>query len=324
MNILLTGAGGGVGRMLRPMMIDTWGKLRLSDIADPGPLADGEQFAPADLTDPAALDEAVAGIDGIVHLGGHSVEGSWDTILQANIIGTYNLFEAARKAGVRRVVFASSNHAVGFHERSHTIDQNVPVRPDSRYGVSKVFGEGVAALYAHKHGIRSTSLRIGNVGLEPLDRRRLSIWIHPEDLMQLVRIGLEHPDVHCEVLYGASANQRTWWDRSRAHALGYRPTHKSEDFADASPVTATKPPTRSPTATRASTFCAAEYSPPELTDPDLREKDMTDKAELARVADVISTSTSSACTKATADRLHRRHSTRLPACSVTTRAASPT
>jgi hypothetical protein len=101
------------------------------------------------------------------------------------------------------VIFASSNHAVGFYPRHHRIGPDVTARPDGRYGVSKVFGEALASLYADKYGMKNTSLRIGNFGDQPLDQRRLSIWLHPDDMVQLCRIGLEHPEIHYEVLYGA-------------------------------------------------------------------------------------------------------------------------
>ena len=129
-------------------------------------------------------------------------------------------------------MFASSNHAVGFYPRHHRIGPDVTARPDSRYGVSKVFGEAVGALYADKHGMAVTCLRIGNFGDKPIDQRRLSIWLKPEDLVQLCRIGLEHPDIHFEILYGASFNERAWWDNSRAYELGYRPEGRAEDFRD--------------------------------------------------------------------------------------------
>jgi uronate dehydrogenase len=130
------------------------------------------------------------------------------------------------------VIFASSNHAVGFYPRHHRIGTDVTARPDSRYGVSKVFGEAMGALYADKHGLKVTCLRIGNFGEAPLDHRRLSIWLKPEDLVQLCRIGLEHPDIHFEVLYGASYNERAWWDNHRAYELGYRPTGRGEDHRE--------------------------------------------------------------------------------------------
>ena len=180
----------------------------------------------------AQVEAICEGVDGILHFGGYSVEGPWDNILQSNIIGCYNLFEAARKKGVKRVVFASSNHAVGFYPRHHRIGTDVTARPDSRYGVSKVFGEAVGALYADKHGLGVTCLRIGNFGDKPLDHRRLSIWLKPEDLVQLCRIGLDHPDIHFEIFYGASYNERAWWDNHRAYDLGYRPTGRGEDFRE--------------------------------------------------------------------------------------------
>ena len=130
------------------------------------------------------------------------------------------------------MVFASSNHAVGFYPRHHRIGTDVTARPDSRYGVSKVFGEAVGALYADKHGLGVTCIRIGNFGEMPLDHRRLSIWLKPEDLVQLCRIGLDHPDIHFEIFYGASYNERAWWDNHRAYELGYRPTGRGEDFRE--------------------------------------------------------------------------------------------
>jgi uronate dehydrogenase len=221
--IVFTGASGGIGTMIRPLLAPLYPGLVLSDKVAPKNLLPSEQFVAADLTKPDEVAAAVKGADSVIHLGGYSVEGPWDTILQANIIGCYNLFEAARQAGVRRVVFASSNHAVGFYPRKRKIGTDVTVRPDSRYGVSKAFGEALGALYSDKHGMSVTCLRIGNVGARPLDVRRLSIWISPEDIVQLISIGLNHPDIRFEILYGASNNEAAWWDNSRAQSLGYRP-----------------------------------------------------------------------------------------------------
>jgi uronate dehydrogenase len=230
--ILLTGASGGVGTRLRQLLPPIYPDLLLSDLKAPADLAKDERFIAADLADLAQVEAICEGVDGIIHLGGFSVEGPWDAILQANIIGCYNLFEAARRKGVKRVIFASSNHAVGFYPRHTRIGPDVTARPDGRYGVSKVFGEAVGALYADKHGMKVTCIRIGNFGDAPLDHRRLSIWLKPEDLVQLCRIGLEHPDIHFEVVYGASYNERAWWDNSRAYELGYRPTGRAEDFRE--------------------------------------------------------------------------------------------
>jgi uronate dehydrogenase len=231
--VLLTGAAGGIGTGLRKLLKPIYRELRLSDVATPADLRPDEPFVAADLARIEEVEKAVDGVEGVIHLGGHSVEGSWDTILQANIIGCYNLFEAARRKGVKRVVFASSNHAIGFYPRTQPIGPDVTVRPDSRYGVSKAFGEALGALYADKHGMRVLCLRIGNYGDRPVDKRRLSIWISPEDLAQLVRIGLEHPELRYEIFYGASRNERGWWDNSRAHAFGYRPTGRAEDHVEA-------------------------------------------------------------------------------------------
>jgi uronate dehydrogenase len=228
--ILMTGAAGGVAGMLRATLRAHY-RLRLSDIEDLGPLHAGEEFIRADLTDMDAVRRAVAGVDAIVHLGAFSVEASWPVILQANILGAYNLFEAARIENVERIVFASSNHAVGFYPRSRHIDHDCPPRPDSRYGVSKVFGEALGSLYADKYARRVLCIRIGNVGDQPLDVRRLSIWVSPRDLAQLVRVGIEHPELGFEIVYGMSDNARAWWDNSNAERLGYRPQDRSEDHA---------------------------------------------------------------------------------------------
>jgi uronate dehydrogenase len=230
-SVLVTGASGGIGTRLRTLLKGVYPSIRWSDLAPPADLAADETFVPADLAVMAEVENAVEGVQGIVHLGGFSTEGPWETILQANIIGCYNLFEAARRGGVERIVFASSNHAVGFYPRQRRIGIEAPVRPDSRYGASKAFGEALAALYAYKHGLRVTSLRIGNVTDTPADKRRLSIWIRPDDLVQLIRIGLEHPDIRCEIFYGASDNARGWWDNGAAFRFGYRPQGRSEDHS---------------------------------------------------------------------------------------------
>ena len=258
--VLLTGAAGDVGGRLRRLLKPVYAELRLSDLKPPADLAADEPFLPADLARLEQVEGILEGVEGIVHLGGFSREASWETILQANIIGCYNLFEAARRKGVARVVFASSNHAVGFYPRHTHIGVDVTVRPDSRYGVSKAFGEALGALYADKYGLRVLCLRIGNVGSAPIDKRRLSIWVQPEDLAQLCRIGLEHPDLHYEIFYGASFNERTWWDNSRAYAFGYRPTGRAEDHREAALVAESKLP-RDEVGDfhQGGNFCSAEF-----------------------------------------------------------------
>src|SRR6202163_1314258 len=231
--VLVTGAAGGVAPGLRKFFDGVYPNIRWSDIRKPAGLTKRQTFVQADLADLAQVEKLVKGVDGIVHLGGESIEQSWDRILKANIIGCYNLFEAARRKKVKRIVFASSNHAVGFYPRHRKIGVDEPVRPDSRYGVSKAFGEAIGALYAYKHGLRVTCLRIGNFGDVPIDRRRLAIWLKPEDLVQLVRIGLEHPDIRFEIFFGASDNERAWWDNEPAFRYGYRPQGRAEECSTA-------------------------------------------------------------------------------------------
>ena len=228
--ILITGAAGDIGTRLRKLLKGAYPRIRLSDIRKPTDLGSDEEFIAADLADYAQVERITNGIEGIVHLGGYSIEGPWETIHRSNIVGCYNLFEAAYRSGVKRIVFASSNHAVGFYPRSKKIGVDVTVRPDSRYGVSKAFGEALGALYADKHGLKVTCIRIGNVNDKPVDKRRLSIWLKPEDLVQLVRIGLEHPDIRFEIFYGTSDNKAAWWDNSNAERFGYRPQGRAEDF----------------------------------------------------------------------------------------------
>lgn len=227
--VLLTGAAGGVGTRLRKILRGRYENLILSDVRRPDDLAAGEQFVEADLADVAAVARAVDGVDGVIHLGGLPFEYEWEKMLQANIVGTFNMFEEARKAGVKRIVFASTNQVVGFYPRDRRFGIDVPVRPSSRYGVTKAFGESLAALYADKHGMRCFCIRIGRVFDEPEDIRRLALWIKPEDLAQLMCIGLDHPDIHYDIVYGVSHNERGWYDNSRAYELGYKPEGRGED-----------------------------------------------------------------------------------------------
>lgn len=259
--VLVTGASGGIGTHLRKLLKPIYQELVLSDIVEPKALLPDETFIQTNLNDLSAVESLCDGIDGIVHLGGISGEAPWESILNSNIVGCYNLFEAARRKGVQRIVFASSNHAVGFYPRSETIDTDVTLRPDSRYGVSKAFGEAIGAMYAYKHGLGVTCLRIGNVGPEPLDERRLAIWLSPEDLVQLIRIGLERPNLVFEVMYGISDNERTWFDNSHAKNLGYAPDGKSEDFAEKILAAQAAIPADPPgDYYQGGTFCSDEYS----------------------------------------------------------------
>ncbi|SIO24943.1 NAD-dependent epimerase/dehydratase family protein [Paraburkholderia phenazinium] len=228
--LFITGAAGGIATHLRRELAGRY-QLRLCDLRPISDLKPHEEFVAAALEDLPALEDAMRGADAVLHLGGLSMEGPWDEVLPSNIEGGYNTFEAAHRAGVRRFLFASSNHAVGFYKRTHTINHEVALRPDSRYGVSKAFGELLGRLYADKYGMDVLCLRIGNVNVRPLDERRLALWLSPRDMAQLVTIGVEHPDIRFEVVYGVSGNRRSWYDNRNAHRLGYRPLDDSETFA---------------------------------------------------------------------------------------------
>ncbi len=228
--LLLTGAAGGLGRELRPRLRPLTRVLRLSDIAEMAPAVAGEEVVAAALQDGAAVDRIVAGCQAIVHLGGVSTEGPFAPILEANIVGVWNLYEAARRHGVGRVVFASSNHVTGFYRQDEVIDPAAPMRPDGSYGLSKAFGENVARFYFDRYGIESVCLRIGSSFPEPKDRRMLATWLSYDDLERLVVASLIAPVVGCSVVYGVSDNTATWWDNTSASHLGFRAKDSSERF----------------------------------------------------------------------------------------------
>lgn len=228
--ILMTGAAGRIGTFLRPELAGKY-KLRLSDIEPITDLKPGESFMRGDISKMADALRMTKGVDAVLHFGGQSGENDWEHILSANIVGFYNILDAARMNGVKRFLVATSNHAVGFYRCDETIDHTVYPKPDSRYGVSKVFNEALASLYADRYGMEMFCMRIGNVNHRPIDRRRLAIWISGRDMAQLVTIGLEHPDLHFEIVYGISDNKRAWFDNANAHRLGFRPQDRSEDYA---------------------------------------------------------------------------------------------
>jgi uronate dehydrogenase len=229
--ILMTGAAGRIGTFLRPELAGKY-ELRLSDIVPVENLRPGETFMRADISNLSEMMELTKGVDAVVHFGGQSGEHDWEHILSANIVGFYNVLEAARRNGVKRFLVATSNHAVGFYRCDQKIDHTVYPKPDSRYGVSKVFNEALASLYADRYGMEMFCMRIGNVNHAPIDRRRLAIWVSGRDMAQLVTIGLEHPDIRFEVVYGISDNARAWFDNSNAYGLGYRPQDRSEGYAE--------------------------------------------------------------------------------------------
>ena len=208
--------------------------MRLADIAPLDLPGEGEETMTVDLLDLPSLAAAMAGIDCVVHMAGVPVEPeteAWSKVLPANIIGVHNLFEAARVAGVKRVLFASSHHAAGFHRRETPTAQTLVPRPDSYYGVSKVFGEAMGRMYADKFGLQVLCLRIGAYRERPSDPRQLAVWISPRDMVELVRCGIEAPDFGYATVYGVSANARNFWDNSAVAFLGYAPRDNAEAWA---------------------------------------------------------------------------------------------
>ncbi len=228
--LLLTGAGGGLGKVLRDGLKPYAKTLRLSDIVDMGSAEPGEEVMRCDLADKRAVDMLTQGTDAIVHLGGVSVERPFEEILEANIRGVFHIYEGARRNEVKRVVFASSNHVVGFHKQGEMLDSECPRRPDGYYGLSKSYGEDLSRFYFDRYGIETVCLRIGSCYPEPSDRRMLTTWLSYPDLIELIRCSLFALDVGHTIAYGVSANRDVWWDNGKAAHLGYVPKDSAEAF----------------------------------------------------------------------------------------------
>ena len=244
--LLLTGAAGGLGKVLRETLRPYANILRLSDIAEMAPAAGShEEVQICDLSDKQAVHQLVEGVDAIVHFGGVSVERPFEEILGPNICGVFHIYEAARRHGVKRVVFASSNHVIGFYRQDETLDAKSARRPDSYYGLSKSYGEDMASFYFDRYGIETVSIRIGSSFPEPQNRRMMSTWLSFDDLTQLIERGLYTPGVGHTVVYGASANREVWWDNRLVSHLGYVPKDTSEVFrakVEAQPMPAADDP----------------------------------------------------------------------------------
>jgi uronate dehydrogenase len=213
--------------MLRDGIRGLADEIRLVDLRP----IEGEKVLIGDLTDLAFARRAVAGCEACVHLAGIPVEAPFEEILHSNLQGTWTVFEAARLEGCERIVFASSNHATGFYPIQRHVNTSDPVRPDTYYGVSKVFGEALGSLYHDKFGLRVACIRIGSARPRPVDERHLSTWLSPGDLVRLVTACLTSPDLGFAVVYGVSRNKRGWWDLESGRRLGYEPQDDSEVYA---------------------------------------------------------------------------------------------
>jgi uronate dehydrogenase len=228
--LLLTGASGGLGKVLRPALRDLCTTLRISDLHAPAdPLASEEAVA-CDVGDRDAMMNLVRGVDAIAHFGGQSIESTFDTICHANIQGAFNLYEAARKHGVKRIVYASSSQVTGFYPTDVVVDPSMPVRPSSLYGLSKAFGENLSRLFYDRYGIETVCLRIAMAFPEPTTHRMLRSYLSYRDLIELVKRGLLAKDVGHAIVYGVSANRDTLWRNPEAAKIGWAPRDTSEPF----------------------------------------------------------------------------------------------
>ncbi len=228
--LLLTGAAGGLGRVLRRRVADMANIVRVSDVAALGDAAACEELMRCDLGDFAGMLALLDGVDAVVHLGGMSTDGPFEPILNANIRGAFNLYEGARIKGVKRIVFASSNHVVGFHKQTDRLDATAATRPDGNYGVSKAFGESLSSFYFDRYGIETVCMRIGSSFPRPIDHRMMSTWLSYDDLTELIRCALFAPTVGHTIVYAASDNMPSWWDNRHAAHLGWTPKDSSEPF----------------------------------------------------------------------------------------------
>ncbi|HXZ08285.1 MAG TPA: NAD(P)-dependent oxidoreductase [Paraburkholderia sp.] len=230
--IALSGAGGQLGRVLRPALIKRGVDLRSAGGSKPlEPLFAGEDVMHGDLRDPAVVDRLLQGVDALIHMAGTSVERPLPEIIENNLRGLVEVYEGARRHGVRRIIFASSNHAIGMYPVTDKLELDCEFRPDGFYGLSKAWGEALGRMYWDKHGIESVCIRIGSCVEKPTEFRHLSTWLGHEDLMHLIEQSINVPDIGFLAVWGVSNNTRSYWDNSGAAKLGYQPRQNAEDFA---------------------------------------------------------------------------------------------
>jgi uronate dehydrogenase len=257
--VLLTGASGNLGRMLAKALAAEGWTMRLTDITPfPDAIPAGATFTRADLNDGVTISRLAEGCAAIVHLGGVSVERPFEEVLGPNIRGLYHIYEAARREHAR-VIFASSNHSIGFHERTESIGADTQFLPDGFYGLSKAYGELMGRLYWFKHGVESVFIRIGSCFPEPVNARMLSTWLSYPDLARLVVRCVRTEKVGCRVVWGASANQRmTWWRDDDREAVGWAPLDSADPYSGQLSGTVSDDPIEE--RYMGGNFCALDYS----------------------------------------------------------------
>ncbi len=234
--VLVTGGSGSVGSAVCTGLPAAGWTVRQIDLIPPAsePSWPHESVV-GDVFDLGTLRQAVDGCAAVVHLAAIPGEASMPDIAASHVVGTALVLEAARRAGIDRFVFASSNHAAGFTPRSDfpssPVGTDVRPRPDTFYGVGKVAGEALCSLYSDRYAMRTACMRIGTLRDRPVTRRHLSTWLSPGDLVRMVDACLRAPDLTYAVLWGISANTRRWWDLAPGQALGYQPQDDAEAYA---------------------------------------------------------------------------------------------
>jgi len=239
--LLITGAAGSLGTMAREGLSHLADTIRISDIADMGHATGNEEIVICNLTDKAAVEELVSDCDGIVHLGGCRNENTWTRVREANIDSLFNLYEAARANGKPRILYASSNHAVGCYHQNERLDASSATRPDGLYGLSKVFGEAMARMYFDKFGIETACVRIGSCFPVPKNHRMLATWLSPADFIRLVDCVFRVPVLGCPIIYGVSNNDESWWNNDSVAYLGWRPQDNAELYRETLDATVNRP-----------------------------------------------------------------------------------
>jgi uronate dehydrogenase len=230
MKLLVTGAAGSIGRTVVRGLPELGHEVRGLDLVDGPPCSLG--WVTGDCLDPAVADEAVSGVDAVIHLAGNPDEAPLPESLESHVHTTGHLLEAMLAHGVSRMVYASSNHAVGHTPAGELLTIEARHRPDTYYGVAKAAAEALLSLYADRRGISSVALRIGSFGERPGSVRELSTWLSPGDAVRMVDAAARSTEPGFHVLYGISANTRAWWDLGPGRALGYDPQDDAEAYAD--------------------------------------------------------------------------------------------
>src|SRR3954465_12908503 len=261
--VALSGASGGIGRVLRPALLERGVDLRSAGGTKPlEALSPREEVMHGDLREPEVVDRLLEGIDVLIHLAGTSVERPLPEIIENNLKALHEIYEGARRHGVKRIVFASSNHAFGMYSVEDKLSIDAPFRPDGFYGMSKAWGEDMTRMYWDKHGIEGISVRIGSTLERPTEFRHLSTWFGYEDLTQFMMCCIEAREVGYLAVWGVSNNTRSYWDNSVAERIGYRPVQDSEDYAD---EVLRQPNPLDPLAQQfqGGSFTTMDYTPPE-------------------------------------------------------------